>query len=155
MNTKIENWRKGVGVFLLNAENKIFVGERIDNLGAWQMPQGGVNAGESVRLAAERELLEETGISKTEFLAESQKWYYYKIPKEIQQKLWNGKFVGQKQKWFAMRFKGNSEEINLAYSDKPEFKSWKWIEPSIAVNLIVPFKRELYMKIISEFSKFV
>jgi len=155
MNSEINNWRKGVGIFLLNIENKVFIGERIDNLGAWQMPQGGIEEGESIRLAAERELLEETGISNTEFIAESQKWYSYKIPKEIRSKLWNGRFIGQRQKWFAMRFKGLKEEINLKYSNKPEFRACQWVEPCSAVKLIVPFKRKLYKKIISEFSKFL
>jgi putative (di)nucleoside polyphosphate hydrolase len=136
---------------LVNSDRKIFVGQRIDNdVEAWQMPQGGIDDGESPRVAALRELAEETGTDKAEIVAESSDWYYYDLPEELQNKIWGGRFIGQKQKWFLMRFMGNDSDINLATAH-PEFSAWRWAEPHELPLLIVPFKRRLYEEILAEF----
>ena len=146
-------WRLGVGIILINQENKIFMGERIDNKGAWQMPQGGVNItiNESLDNAAKRELYEETGVKKAEIINQSEGWYYYYLPKSLQTKLWGGKFLGQKQKWFLFCFEGTDDEINLQADKKPEFNNWQWVSPKNVLNNIVSFKKEIYQKVLKEF----
>ena len=148
-----KGWRLGVGIILLSKEKKIFMGERIDNKGAWQMPQGGVNIAmnESLDIAAKRELYEETGVKTAKIINKSEGWYYYYLPKNLQSKLWGGKFLGQKQKWFLFRFEGKSEEINLRVDKKPEFKNWKWVSPQNVLDNIVDFKKDIYQKILKEF----
>ena len=142
--------RLGVGIALLNHENKVFVGKRIDNpANSWQMPQGGVDRNEDFLQAAKRELEEETGIKKVELIKELDKWLTYDLPKNLLGKLWNGKYRGQKQKWFIMKFIGKNEEININ-TKNPEFLDWKWIDPMILTNVAVDFKLNVYEKIKEE-----
>ena len=148
----INSYRIGVGIILLNEEKKVFVGKRIDiKSESWQMPQGGVTKGENMEDAAYRELYEETGIKKVKIIIKSKKWFQYNIPLLFKKKLWQGKYLGQKQKWFVMRFIGNEKkDINLNIS-KAEFCDWKWVNLNELENLIVPFKKEMYKKILKEF----
>ena len=148
-----KGWRLGVGITLINQENKIFMGERIDNKGAWQMPQGGVNIAkdESLDIAAKRELHEETGVKTAKIINQSEGWYYYYLPEDLQTRLWGGKFLGQKQKWFLFSFEGTDEEINLLSDKKPEFYNWQWVNSKDVLNNIVEFKKEIYQKVLKEF----
>jgi len=139
--------RVGVGIVLLNHENNIFVGKRIDNpKDSWQMPQGGVNKNENFLKAAKRELEEETGIKSVELIKELDGWFKYDLPKDLLGKLWKGKYRGQKQKWFVMKFIGKIDEINLK-SKNPEFLDWKWIKPSELPEIAVNFKVDIYKEI--------
>tara|TARA_B100001123_G_C14957827_1_gene886400 strand:- start:351 stop:827 length:477 start_codon:yes stop_codon:yes gene_type:complete len=139
--------RIGVGILLLNNENKIFVGKRIDNpKNFWQMPQGGVDKNENFLQAAKRELEEETGIKTVELIKEIDEWLIYDLPKNLLGKIWKGKYKGQKQRWFIMKFKGKIEEINIK-TKKPEFLSWKWVNPSELPNIAVSFKADIYKKL--------
>ncbi|HKX11246.1 MAG TPA: RNA pyrophosphohydrolase [Stellaceae bacterium] len=143
-------YRRGVGIMLLNAQSRVFVAQRIDFASnAWQMPQGGIDKGETPREAARRELKEETSTDKAEFLAESRNWFTYDFPPELRERF-RGRFAGQQQKWFAMRFTGTDTDIDLE-TDHPEFKAWKWIEPKDLPRLIVPFKRQVYLDVLEEF----
>jgi putative (di)nucleoside polyphosphate hydrolase len=145
-------YRPAVGIMLLNAANLVFVARRIDTAGeAWQMPQGGIDDGEAPRAAALRELEEETGTNKATILAESRRWLRYDLPAELAGKVWGGRYRGQRQKWFAMRFTGTDSDIDLA-TEHPEFMDWKWIPPEQLPGLITPFKRQLYRDILSEFA---
>ena len=147
--------RLGVGIALLNHEHKVFVGKRIDNpADSWQMPQGGVNQNENLLEAAKRELEEETGIKKIELIKELDIWLTYDLPKSLLGKIWNGKYRGQKQKWFIMKFLGNNNEININ-TKKPEFLNWKWIKPSELPEVAVNFKINIYKKISKELSTFI
>ncbi len=144
-------YRRGVGVMLLDRRNLVFVGRRIDTPGAWQMPQGGIDEGETPRHAALRELAEETGIDKAEFLAETAGWLRYELPPELYDTVWGGGYRGQEQKWFAMRFLGSDSDIDLA-THHPEFDAWKWLPAADLPRLIVPFKRPLYEAVLREFA---
>lgn len=145
-------YRRGVGIMLLNRDGKVFVGRRVDqDEEAWQMPQGGIDAGESPRRAAFRELKEETGTDKAEIVAESARWLTYELPAKLRGRLWRGRYRGQKQKWFAMRFKGRDGDIDLA-THHPEFDAWQWVGHERLETLIVPFKRQLYRDIVAEFA---
>jgi len=145
-------YRLGVGVLLLNDDNQVFVGRRMDQeIEAWQMPQGGIDADEFPSEAAFRELQEETGVGKAAIIAESEGWFIYDLPPELRGKAWKGRYRGQKQKWFAMRFLGQDSDIDL-HTHHPEFDAWQWIEPVRLLELIVPFKRDLYREIIAEFA---
>jgi len=148
----INSYRIGVGIILLNEEKKVFVGKRIDIKSEfWQMPQGGINKNEKMEDAAYRELYEETGIKKAKIILRSKKWFQYNIPLALKKKLWKGKYLGQKQKWYVMKFKGNErKDINLNIS-KAEFCDWKWINLNELESLIVSFKKEMYKKILKEF----
>ena len=148
----INSYRLGVGIILLNEEKKVFVGKRIDiKSEAWQMPQGGINKDEKIENAAYRELYEETGIKKAKIVLKSKKWFQYNIPLPLKKKLWKGKYLGQKQKWFVMKFSGDKKkDINLNIS-KAEFCDWKWINLNELESLIVSFKKEMYKKILKEF----
>jgi putative (di)nucleoside polyphosphate hydrolase len=150
---RAEGYRAGVGVMLLDAQNRVFVGRRIDTSGDnWQMPQGGIDRGESPRAAALRELKEETGTDKAEFLAESAQWLRYEVPQRVARRAWNGRYRGQVQKWFALRFTGVDSDINVATAH-PEFNAWKWVPAADLTALIVPFKRQLYRDVLAEFGK--
>ncbi|HTT80736.1 MAG TPA: RNA pyrophosphohydrolase [Stellaceae bacterium] len=147
-------YRPGVGILLLNRERQVFVGRRIGmpaGLAPWQMPQGGVDAGEEPRTAVLRELAEEIGTDKADILGETRDWLHYDIPAEIAGDLWGGKFRGQRQKWFAMRFLGEDRDINLAADSHPEFDAWQWVAPARLPELAVPFKRRLYLDVLDEF----
>ena len=142
--------RMGVGIVLLNSENKVFVGKRIDNPGIfWQMPQGGVDNNEKFSDAALRELNEETSIKNVEIIKEIENWHTYKLPGYLLGKIWKGKYKGQKQKWFIMKFTGNRKDINIK-TKHPEFLDWKWIEPSKLPDIVVDFKVNVYKKILKE-----
>ena len=142
--------RIGVGIALLNHENKIFVGKRIDNpTNSWQMPQGGVDKNEDFLQAAKRELREETNIKTVTVIKELKEWLSYDLPENLLGKLWKGKYRGQKQKWFIMRFLGKNEEINVK-TKHPEFLDWKWIEPLELPKVAVHFKINVYKKLKEE-----
>ena len=145
--------RIGAGVILLNNENKVFVGKRIDNPSKfWQMPQGGANIGEEMLEAAKRELEEETGIKNVKLVKELDGWFKYELPKNLLGKIWKGKYRGQKQKWFVMQFLGNNNEINIK-TKNPEFLKWKWISIKELPNIAVNFKLNVYKKICEELKK--
>jgi putative (di)nucleoside polyphosphate hydrolase len=144
-------YRPNVGIMLLNRIGRAFVAKRIDFPGdAWQMPQGGIDEGEDPRRAALRELEEEIGTTKAELLAESRDWFRYDLPAELQGKLWSGKWKGQRQKWFAMRFTGADADIDIATAH-PEFSAWRWVDPGQVPLLIIPFKRAIYERVVEEF----
>ena len=149
MKKKLDNLplRDGVGIVVLNKSNKIFVGKRIDNpKNFWQMPQGGIDPGEEYLSAALRELKEETGIKSVDLIKEIDELLTYELPQNLLGIIWKGKYRGQKQKWFIMRFNGNDKEINLN-THKPEFMDWKWINISDITKVAVSFKLEVYKKI--------
>jgi len=149
-NKKTLPLRIGVGIILLNSENKVFVGKRIDNPKTfWQMPQGGVNPNENYLTAAKRELEEETSIKSVNFIKEIDEWLTYQLPKNLLGKVWRGKYRGQKQKWFIMRFEGKNKEVNVKTSN-PEFLDWKWIEPLELTKVVVDFKLSIYKKLTEE-----
>ena len=142
--------RIGVGIILLNNKNNIFVGKRIDNPEKyWQMPQGGVEKNENLFQAAQRELEEETSIKSIELIKEMEEWLTYDLPNNLLGKIWKGKYRGQKQKWFIVRFVGKDEEINVK-TKNPEFIDWKWINSSELTNVVVKFKLNIYKKIKKE-----
>jgi len=142
--------RTGVGIIVLNNQNKIFVGKRKDNPGdKWQMPQGGVDAGEDFISAMKRELLEETSIKNIQIIKEIEKIYHYELPENLVGIIWKGKYRGQKQKWFITRFLGKESEINLK-TKNAEFIDWKWIEPKFLPDVIVSFKKDLYINLLKE-----
>ena len=147
--------RNGVGVIILNKSNKIFVGKRKDNpIDKWQMPQGGLNQGEDYLSAMKRELYEETSIKSIKVIKEIDGYFEYTLPKALVGIIWKGKYRGQKQKWFITKFLGNEEEINLK-TKHPEFIEWKWISPNILPDVIVDFKKNLYLKLLEEIKKFI
>tara|TARA_Y100001970_G_scaffold89029_1_gene112349 strand:- start:3658 stop:4131 length:474 start_codon:yes stop_codon:yes gene_type:complete len=136
--------RLGVGVVVLNSENKVFVGKRKDNpVNKWQMPQGGVDNGEDLVGAMKRELDEETGMKNIKILKEIDGWSEYELPDYLLGKIWKGKYRGQKQKWFVVRFLGNDNEINLE-TKNPEFVEWQWIDIDSLAGVIVDFKKKVY-----------
>ena len=142
--------RIGVGIVLLNDKNNVFVGKRIDNpKNSWQMPQGGVDENENFFQAAKRELEEETGIKSVKLIKELDGWFKYDLPKYLLGKIWKGKYRGQKQKWFVMKFEGQANEINVK-TKNPEFFKWKWVEFSKLPSIAVHFKADIYKKITKE-----
>ena len=142
--------RTGVGIIVLNKQNKIFVGKRKDNpVDKWQMPQGGVDEGEDYITAMKRELLEETSIQNIEIIKEIEKIYQYELPENLVGIIWKGKYRGQKQKWYITRFLGQESEINLN-TKHAEFIDWKWIEPKLLPEIIVNFKKDLYLNLLRE-----
>lgn len=148
-------YRENVGIMLVNHEDKVFVGQRIDfKSDAWQMPQGGIDEGETARDAALRELAEETGATEVDIIAESAGWIKYDLPDELIPKLWGGEFRGQKQKWFLARLKGGDELINIA-TDEPEFHSWQWVDIDALEAIIVPFKKDVYKQVVVEFKPYL
>jgi putative (di)nucleoside polyphosphate hydrolase len=147
-------YRQGVGIMLLNPAGEAFVGRRIDTrFAAWQMPQGGIDRGETPAAAARRELQEETGTDKAEIVAEARSWLCYELPQEMAAVLWGGRYRGQRQKWFLMRFLGRDADIDLK-GEHPEFDAWQWVAPERLPGLIVPFKRQLYCDVLAEFLPF-
>ena len=142
--------RIGVGIILLNIKNQVFVGKRKDNPGdKWQMPQGGVDDGEDFLTAIKRELHEETSIKNIEFIKEINQLYEYELPNNLIGIIWKGKFKGQKQKWFVAKFLGNENEINLNTAH-PEFIEWKWIDVKRLPEVVVDFKKNLYLSLLKE-----
>lgn len=151
------SYRPCVGIMLLNEENRILTGQRLDHIStAWQMPQGGIEKEETVLTAAYRELEEETSIEKemVEVLAVSTNWLSYDLPSDLVPRLWNGSYKGQTQKWFLMRYFGRDRDINLR-TKTPEFSSWRWSSPQELIASIVPFKKEVYESIVDEFKAFL
>ena len=149
-NSKKLPLRIGVGIILLNKKNQVFVGRRIDNpKNFWQMPQGGVGKKESYFSAAKRELEEETGIKQVKLIREIKEWFIYDLPKNLLGKIWKGKYRGQKQKWFIMKFLGKNEDINIKTMN-PEFLDWKWVEFSVLSNIVVDFKVDIYKRLTKE-----
>ena len=147
--------RSGVGIIVLNKDNKIFVAKRIDNpKNFWQMPQGGVNEGEGFLAAAYRELEEETSIKNVELIKELDGMLTYELPTHLLGKIWKGKYRGQKQKWFIMRFLGNDDDINLK-TDKPEFLDWKWIDLNMITEVVVDFKKHVYNELKEKINKII
>lgn len=148
-------YRKCVGVMLLNEKGEVFVGQRIDNKAdAWQMPQGGVDEGEDIETAAKRELKEEIGTCNIEIIAKASNWYSYDIPDFLIPKFWSGKYRGQTQMWFLAKFSGDDSEININ-TEHPEFRKWQWATPDILPNIVVTFKRDLYMALLIEFKDYL
>ncbi len=147
--------RNGVGVIILNSDNKVFVGKRKDNpVDKWQMPQGGIDEGESYQEAMKRELFEETSIKSIKILREIDGFFKYELPKNLVGIIWKGKFRGQKQKWFIVKFIGNENEINLQ-TRNPEFIEWKWIAPDELPKTIVDFKKKMYIDLLEIIKNFI
>jgi len=161
-----KKYRPCVGIMLINAQGLVFVGSRANKAlrehvaqgHEWQMPQGGIDAGEDPYLAALRELAEETNVTSVTLLAEASDWFTYDLPADIAQEAWKGRYAGQTQKWFALRFMGDESEINIlapAGGHKPEFDSWKWVPMADLPAMIIPFKRPVYESVVQEFARFV
>ena len=156
-------YRACVGTMVFNRQGLVFIGRRtegpehVDKIHAWQMPQGGVDKGEDTWKAALRELYEETNIRSVEKVGEIAEWLSYDIPREIIGEAWGGKYRGQKQKWYALRFTGDDSEIDVANpagGHEPEFIAWRWVGLSELPDLVVPFKRQTYERVVKEFGKF-
>ena len=147
--------RLGVGIILLNKDNEVFVGKRKDNpIDKWQMPQGGIDNNEKPLDAMKRELEEETSVTNIKILKEVNSWLEYELPPHLLGKIWKGKYRGQTQKWFIVRFIGNDKEINLK-TKKPEFIEWRWISHKLLTEVIVDFKKNVYKKLEVEISDFI
>ena len=156
-------YRPCVGIMLVDREGRVFVGRRmgsagpehVDDTHAWQMPQGGIDPGEDPYRAALRELREETNVTSVALLAEAPDWYSYDLPPDISGRAWRGRYRGQRQKWFALRFTGEDTEIDIAApgggAHKPEFDAWRWEEPEALPGLIIPFKRPVYESVLAAF----
>jgi len=154
MSSKNLPLRTGVGIVVLNSKNEVFVGKRKDNpFDKWQMPQGGVEPGETLLLAMKRELLEETSIKTIKILKEFDQWLEYELPQNLIGKIWNGKYSGQKQKWFVVKFLSNDNEININ-TQYPEFVEWKWIKKENLPKLIVYFKKHVYEQVLIELKNY-
>jgi putative (di)nucleoside polyphosphate hydrolase len=149
-------YRPCVGCMVFNSKGLVFIGRRVDQEAgeAWQMPQGGIDQGEDPRKAALRELEEETGIAKVEILAEAPEWYSYDLPRELVGIAMKGKYRGQRQKWFALRFVGADRDIDLNAHKHAEFDAYRWVEIDEVTRLIVPFKRQVYQNVVNIFRKF-
>lgn len=144
-------YRRCVGIMLLNQDGKVLVAQRIDMPSDhWQMPQGGIDPGEDVRTAGLRELKEEIGTNQAEIIAEAEDWLCYDVPADLKTRLWGGRYRGQAQKWLVMRFTGSDADIDLD-THHPEFKSWKWVDIETLPDLIVPFKRDIYIQLVARY----
>ena len=144
-------FRPGVGMMIINKNNQVFVAKRIDTkANGWQMPQGGIDLGETPSAAALREMKEEIGSDDGYIIAESKRWYSYRLPSFLIPRLWNGKYCGQRQKWFLIQFMGRDEDIDLS-TGHPEFSDWRWVDFDELLATIIPFKLRLYKKVIEEF----
>ena len=147
--------RQGVGIIILNENNDVFVGKRKDNpIDKWQMPQGGINTNESPLDAMKRELVEETSITKIKILKEIEDWLEYELPPKLLGKIWKGKYRGQKQKWFVVKFIGNESEINLN-TQYPEFIEWRWMDYNLLPEKVVDFKKKVYTRLKIELKNFI
>jgi putative (di)nucleoside polyphosphate hydrolase len=150
-------YRPCVGMMVVSRAGRVFAGQRLDSPGpAWQMPQGGVDEGENPREAVLRELWEETGITadKVEILAETRDWIPYDLPHHLVPRLWKGRYRGQKQRWFLLRFLGSDDDIDIG-TTHPEFSRWTWLQPEELLDRVVPFKRDTYRRVIEEFRELV
>ena len=148
-------YRPCVGIFLLNNDGLVFAGRRIDSRAeAWQMPQGGIDTGESPLQACMREMREEIGTNAAKLVSQHDDWLYYDIPLPLADRLWQGRYKGQKQKWMALRFTGDDADINIA-TEEPEFCEWKWLSPHDLVDLAVPFKRDVYQNVLAAFAPYL
>ena len=152
-------YRRGVGAVLFNADGLVWIGRRIskskqDVQNYWQMPQGGIDDEEDPAAAVLRELREETGTDQANIIGETANWLKYDLPKHLQKKVWNGQFRGQRQKWFALQFRGLDTDFDLRVHEHPEFDAWRWAELETLPELIVPFKREIYENVVDAFAKF-
>ena len=152
-------YRNGVGIMISNREKKICIGKRLDsydNSKAWQMPQGGIEIGEEEEIAMFRELQEETGIKKSsvKIISRTPNYYYYNLPPQLQKKLWNGKYLGQKQRWYILQLEDEDSAINVK-TEHPEFIDWKWSDKEEVVELIIEFKKDLYRDVINTFNQFL
>jgi putative (di)nucleoside polyphosphate hydrolase len=161
-----KKYRPCVGVMLINAEGLVFVGRRrnkklrehVSPGHEWQMPQGGVDEGEDAYAAALRELAEETSVTSVTLLAEASDWFAYDLPDDIAKEAWKGRYCGQTQKWFALRFTGDDSEIDIEHpagGHKPEFDAWRWVPMADLPELIIPFKRPVYERVVAEFAGLV
>lgn len=153
--TKVSDlpFRPGVGMMIVDKENRVFVGKRVDSkTHGWQMPQGGIDIGETPSSAALREMEEEIGCRLGHIIAESKNWYSYRVPDFLIPRLWDGKYCGQKQKWFLIRFTGTDEDINIK-TKHPEFDNWKWVNFDQLLADIIPFKLKLYKQVVKEFKQ--
>lgn len=143
-------YRPGVGIMLIDGKRRVFVGKRIRTAGGWQMPQGGIDGAETPHRAALRELKEEIGTDKAELIAESAHWLSYEFPPGLRERIWDGRYKGQAQKWFLMRFTGTEADIDLD-AHVAEFDDWKWVPPRELPEIAVDFKRGLYRELLAEF----
>jgi putative (di)nucleoside polyphosphate hydrolase len=153
--TDLLPYRPCVGIALINKDGRLFVGERIDNPNAWQMPQGGIDPGETVEQAFFREMREEVGTDKAEILRIHAEKLRYELPLRLRKRLWGGQFRGQEQSWVAARFTGTDEDIRIAAHQPPEFQRWQWVRPGDLLGMIVPFKRETYREVLESFSDLI
>ncbi len=147
-------YRLCAGAMLLSRTGQVWVGQRIDSLNAWQMPQGGIDTGEDPAAAALRELHEEVGSDNVQLLAEAEGWLTYDLPPALAAQVWDGKYRGQAQKWFAFRFLGNDDEFDIHGVEEPEFEIWRWADIADVAGLIVDFKRPVYEAVVAEFKRF-
>jgi putative (di)nucleoside polyphosphate hydrolase len=156
--TEEDQYRAGVGIMLINKQGLVFLAKRKDFkehiFSPWQMPQGGIDEGETPEITAFRELKEEIGTNNAKIMEISQHWHYYDFPPHVQIKVWNGRYLGQKHKWFLMLFLGEDAEIDLE-THHPEFCEWKWVPLDEVMHLVMSFKKDVYQKVIEEFSGFI
>lgn len=148
------HYRLCAGAMLFSQTGQVWVGHRLDTPNAWQMPQGGIDTGEDPAAAALRELGEETGSDNVELLAQAEGWLTYDLPPALAAKAWGGKYRGQMQKWFAFRYLGRDDEIDIHGVEKPEFEAWQWVDIGEVASLIVDFKRPVYEAVVAEFQRY-